>query len=112
MALTKSDIVNELASIGKGTIFTRRQSADLVESLLEIIKQTLESGEDVLISRFGKFCVKDKKKRRGRNPQTGHDMALDARRVVTFRCSGVLRDKINGKNIRRQYTGNATEKDL
>jgi len=71
MALTKSDIVNELASIGKGTIFSRRQSTDLVESLLEIIKQTLESGEDVLISGFGKFCVREKKKRPGSNPQIG-----------------------------------------
>ncbi len=102
MTLTKSDIVNELASIGKGTIFTRRQSVDLVESLLEIIKQTLESGEDVLISRFGKFCVRDKKKRPGRNPKTGEGAIIDARRVVTFQCSGVLRGKINGKNVRRR----------
>ena len=97
MGLTKSDIVNELAGIGKGTIFNRRESADLVESLLEIIKQTLESGEDVLISRFGKFCVRDKKKRPGRNPKTGEGAIIDARRVVTFQCSDVLRDKINGK---------------
>ena len=97
MALTKSDIVNELASIGKGTIFSRRQSAELVESLLEIIKQTLESGEDVLISGFGKFCVREKKKRPGRNPQTGENVIIDAKRGVTFQCSGVLRNKINGK---------------
>jgi integration host factor subunit alpha len=57
----------------------------------------LEDGEDVLISGFGKFCVKDKSKRRGRNPQTGEDLMLDARKVVSFRCSGVLRDKTNGK---------------
>jgi len=97
MALTKSDIVNELASIGKGTIFSRRQSAELVESLLEIIKQTLESGEDVLISGFGKFCVKDKRERRGRNPQTGQDLLLVERRAVMFKCSAVLRNKMNGK---------------
>ncbi len=100
MGLTKSDIVNELASIGKGTIFSRRESTKLVESLLEIIKQTLESGEDVLISRFGKFCVRDKKKRPGRNPNTGESAIVDARRVVTFHCSDMLRDKINGKNVR------------
>jgi len=97
MALTKSDIVNELASIGKGTIFSRRQSAELVESLLEIIKQTLESGEDVLISGFGKFCVKDKRERRGRNPQTGQDLLLVERRAAMFKCSAVLRNKMNGK---------------
>jgi len=55
----------------------------------------LESGEDVLISGFGKFCVKEKRKRRGRNPATGEDMMLAPRRVVIFRCSGKLRDRIN-----------------
>ncbi len=69
----------------------------MVETLLEIIKATLESGEDVLIGRFGKFCIKDKKKRRGRNPQTGHVLIFDKRRVVTFKCSRVWRNKINGK---------------
>ena len=68
---------------------------ETVETLLEIIKRTLEGGEDVLISGFGKFCVKDKRQRRGRNPATGSAMTLDARRVVTFKCSGRLRDKIN-----------------
>ena len=66
-----------------------------MKPLLEIIKKTLESGEDVLISGFGKFCVKNKKERRGRNPQTGDDMMVDARRVVTFKCSGVLKRKID-----------------
>jgi integration host factor subunit alpha len=61
-----------------------------------MIKRTLESGEDVLISSFGRFCVKEKRKRRGRNPATGDDMMLEPRRVVTFKCSGKLRDKING----------------
>ena len=97
MTLTKEDIVNDIASIGKGTLFAKKESFQLVESLLEIMKQTLESGEDVLISGFGKFSVKEKGKRKGRNPQTGDDMALDARRVVTFHHSGKLRDKINGK---------------
>jgi integration host factor subunit alpha len=59
------------------------------------MKSTLASGEDVLISGFGKFCVKNKRERRGRNPATGEDMILAPRRVVTFRCSGKLRDKIN-----------------
>jgi integration host factor subunit alpha len=64
--------------------------------MLEIIKQALESGEDVLISGFGKFCVKEKRERKGRTPATGEDMMLAPRRVVTFRCSGKLRDTING----------------
>jgi len=68
----------------------------VVESLVETIKNTLANGEDVLISGFGKFCVKEKRERRGRNPQTGEDLMLGERRVVTFRCSGVLRKKLNG----------------
>ena len=77
--------------------YPKNQSFDLIETLLEIIKRTLESGEDVLVSRFGKFCVKEKKQRKGRNPATGKDMMLEPRRVVTFRCSRQLRDKINKK---------------
>jgi integration host factor subunit alpha len=71
---------------------------DTVESLLEILKQTLEAEDDVLISGFGKFCVKEKRPRRGRNPATGSDMTLWGRRVVTFKCSGKLRNRINGSN--------------
>jgi integration host factor subunit alpha len=97
VALTKADIVNNLAGIGRGTVFGNQESAHLVESLLEIIKQTLGSGEDVLITGFGKFCVKEKKERRGRNPQTGDDLILRSRRTITFQCSGKLRNKINGK---------------
>jgi integration host factor subunit alpha len=67
----------------------------MLETLLELIKSNLEKGEDVLISGFGKFCVKAKNQRRGRNPATGADMILDQRRVVTFRCSHLLREKIN-----------------
>jgi len=69
----------------------------MLETLLELIKSNLEKGEDVLISGFGKFCVKEKNERRGRNPATGNDMLLDSRRVVTFRCSHLLRDKINAQ---------------
>ncbi|MFC1887125.1 HU family DNA-binding protein [Thermodesulfobacteriota bacterium] len=61
------------------------------------MKKSLESGDDSLISGFGKFCVKNKGKRRGRNPATGDDMMLRPRKVVTFKCSGRLRKKINGK---------------
>jgi integration host factor subunit alpha len=93
MALTKADLVENVAKEG----FTRKNSAKIVETLLERIKSTLESGDEILISGFGKFCVKEKKQRRGRNPATGEDLILDARRVVTFKCSPVLTDKINGK---------------
>lgn len=94
MTLTKNDIID---SIYNSTNLPKDKSAELVDSLLEIIKQTLENGEDVLITGFGKFCVKGKRKRRGRNPQTGEDLMLDARKVVTFKCSGVLKNKINGR---------------
>ena len=74
----------------------KARSVELVESVLETIKTTLVNGEDVLLSGFGKFYVKSKGERRGRNPQTGDRMMLDSRRVVTFKCSPVLRDEING----------------
>jgi integration host factor subunit alpha len=93
MTLTKAHIVETLSEENG---YARTQSADTVETLLEIIKKTLESGEDVLISGFGKFCVKEKRERRGRNPATGEDLMLEPRKVVTFRCSRQLRDKING----------------
>ena len=89
--LTKNDIVNEIShKVG----FKKNDSVDLIEKLLEIIKRTLENGEDVLVSGFGKFCVKEKGQRKGRNPATGEPMMLKARRVVTFKCSGRLREKI------------------
>ncbi len=94
MALTKADIVKDIMHRNG---YTNNQATETVETLLEIIKKTLESGKDVLISGFGKFCVKDKKERRGRNPATGDDLMLRARKVVTFRCSGKLRDKVNGQ---------------
>lgn len=93
MTLTKAHIAETLA---KKNGYPKKQSFDTVETLLEIIKRTLESGEDVLVSGFGKFCVKEKRERRGRNPATGEDMMLALRRVVTFKCSGKLRNKING----------------
>jgi integration host factor subunit alpha len=68
--------------------YTRKKSIETVETVLELIKRSLESGEDVLISGFGKFCVKEKAERRGRNPATGEDMILKPRRVVTFRARG------------------------
>jgi len=93
MTLTKAHIVETLT---KQNGYTKKQSVQMVETLLELIKRALESGEDVLISGFGKFCMKEKKQRRGRNPSTGEDMTLKPRKVVTFTCSRKLRDKING----------------
>jgi integration host factor subunit alpha len=93
MTLTKIQIV-ELVRNQIG--LPKNKSTEIVEALLEIIKSTLASGEDVLISNFGKFCVKEKRERRGRNPATGDDLMLEPRKVVTFRCSGKLRDRVNG----------------
>jgi len=92
MTLTKIQIVE---SIQNETGFPKNRSLEIVETLLEIIKSTLASGEDVLISGFGKFCVKEKKERKGRNPATGEDLMLNPRKVVTFKCSGKLRSMVN-----------------
>ena len=92
MALTKADIIN---SVQAEEGLTKQQSTEVIETLIEIIKKTLASGEDVLISGFGKFCIREKNERKGRNPATGDDLMLAPRRVVTFKCSGKLRDRIN-----------------
>ena len=93
MTLNKANLIDSMYNqVG----LSKPRSAQVVESLLEIIKKTLEGGEDVLISGFGKFCVKEKRKRRGRNPHTGEDLMLAERRVVRFMCSPVLRDRVNG----------------
>jgi integration host factor subunit alpha len=94
MTLTKDDIAD---SIYNQCGFSRTTSVHLVEAILEMIKHTLESGEDVMLSRFGKFTVGNKKARRGRNPATGKSLMLEPRRVVTFHCSPVLRTRINRK---------------
>ena len=91
--LTKMDIVSAVQAENGYTLI---KSTDIVNTLLEIIKSTLASGEDVLLSGFGRFQIKDKRERRGRNPATDGDMILPPRRVVTFKCSGQLRDKVNG----------------
>ena len=94
MAVTKANL---LKAISDTSNFSKQESSDVVESLLEIIKRTLESGEGILITGFGKFYVRDKKERRGRNPQTGDDMMMDARRVVMFKSSNILKGRINGE---------------
>jgi integration host factor subunit alpha len=93
MALTKADIIE---SVNQQLGLPQKSSTELVEQLIEIIKSTLASGEDVLVSGYGKFLVNEKKERKGRNPATGDSMMLRPRKVVTFKCSGKLRRKING----------------
>ncbi len=92
VSLTKAGVIRAVADANG---FTRPKASETVEIVLELIKKALESGDDVLISGFGKFCVKHKAERRGRNPATGEDLLLPPRRVVTFRTSGQLRQKIN-----------------
>ncbi len=92
MSLTKEKIINDAYNHAG---LSKTQSRLAVETLFEIVKQTLEKGENLLISGFGKFVVKEKAARRGRNPQTTEDLRLRARRVVVFKTSGVLRKKIN-----------------
>jgi integration host factor subunit alpha len=91
--LTKADLIQ---AIQQENGFSLKRSSEIVESILGVIKGTLESGEDALISGFGKFCLKEKSERKGRNPYTGDEMQLRPRTVLTFKCSGKLRDKING----------------
>ncbi len=83
MTLTKIQIVE---SIHNETGLPRNKSTEIVETFVEIIKKTLASGEDVMISNFGRFCVKEKRERKGRNPATGDDLMLEPRKVVTYRC--------------------------
>ncbi len=95
MTLTKAQIVEVFFA---KNIFTKTESAQIIDTLFELIKQSLQNGEDVLISRFGKFSVKEHQARRGRNPQTGEPMTLPPRKVVTFKCSNVLRAGMNGES--------------
>jgi integration host factor subunit alpha len=99
MPVTKATLAD---SIYNHSDLQKKESIVIVDSLLEIMKSTLESGEDILISGFGKFTVKEKKTRKGRNPQTEEPLQLDARKVVIFRCSAVLREKINKKKKRKK----------
>lgn len=92
MALTKNDLISKLV---EQTELDNKTAARSVEAIIEVIKSTMESGDDLLISGFGKFCVNEKNIRKGRNPATGDEMMLPAKKVVTFKCSGKLRDRVN-----------------
>ncbi len=95
MTLTKAHIVEALFA---KNIFTKTESAQVIETLFELMKQSLQNGQDVLISGFGRFAVKEKHQRKGRNPQTGEPMTLPVKKVVTFKCSDVLRSAMNGRD--------------
>ena len=97
MTITKAHLTD---TIHNQLDLSKTKSANLVESVFDIMKNTLENGEDILISGFGKFCIKGKRDRRGRNPWTGEDMMLGSRRIVTFKCSGALKDRLNGSGKR------------
>jgi len=102
MTLTKAHIIENLFA---KNLFTKGESARIIETLFELIKQSLERGDDVLIIGFGKFSVKEKHQRMGRNPQSGEPVLLPPRTVVTFKCSGVLKEKVN------HFAGGAEPKD-
>jgi len=93
LAITKTTIIEKIA---EKINLQPSQAKDTIEHLLEIMKSTLTSGEDIMISGFGKFQVNEKAPRKGRNPATGKDMMLKKRRVVTFKLAGALRDRMNG----------------
>jgi integration host factor subunit alpha len=95
MTLTKVNIINKVYATNPK--MTKIQAREAVETILRIIKSRLENGEDVLLSGFGKFNVNAKSAIKGRNPKTGESMILDARKVITFKPSGALREKVNGK---------------
>ena len=95
MTFTKVDLIDQVKA--SNPKMTKIQAREAVEIILRIIKSSLENGDDVLLSRFGKFNVKTKSARKGRNPKTGESMMLDARKVVTFKSSGILREKVNRK---------------
>ena len=94
MTLIKDHIIR---SVGDRLGLSKFESSRIVEFVLETVKSSLSNGENVLISGFGKFNVRKKAARRGRNPATGEDLTLEPRGVVTFQCSAVMRDRINGK---------------
>ena len=92
--VTKADLIQQVYK--QNEKISMVQATDSVEAFLRISKNSLINGSDLLLSGFGKFNVKDKKARKGRNPQTGEELMLDARRVITFNPAGILRDKVNG----------------
>jgi integration host factor subunit alpha len=94
-SMTKADIVDKVCEQVGG--FSKKEAADLVDQVFDTIKAVLESGEKIKISGFGNFVVREKKPRPGRNPQTGQEITIEARRVLTFKPSNVLKTALNGE---------------
>ncbi len=97
MTLTKADIAQKIAN---DCGFMKGEASEIIEKLLEIMKNRLASGEEVMISGFGKWNVKSKHARRGRNPKTGEEIVLDARRVITWKYSPRFKAAVNGTGKR------------
>ncbi len=93
--MTKADLIE---NVYLKTGFSKKESADIVEMVFDLIKSTLESGEKIKIAGFGNFVVKEKATRRGRNPQTGDEIEISSRRILTFKPSQVLKASINGQD--------------
>lgn len=93
--MTKADIVDKVCEQVGG--FSKKEAADLVDQVFDTIKAVLETGEKIKISGFGNFVVREKKPRPGRNPQTGQEITIEARRVLTFKPSNVLKNALNGE---------------
>ena len=102
--MTKADLVE---NIYERVGFSKKESAEIVELVFEIMKQTLENGEKIKIAGFGNFVVREKKSRRGRNPQTGQEIRISARKVLTFKPSQVLKNTLN-QGIHPGPTGQAS----
>ena len=95
MAMTKAELVEIIC---EKTLFSRHESVDLLEQVFAIMKETLEKGEKITISGFGNFIVRGKRARKGRNPQTGGELMISGRRVLTFKPSSKLRKALNKGN--------------
>lgn len=93
MSLTKAELAEIIHQSMAG--LSKKEAVDFIECLFETLKETLERGEKVKISGFGKFLIRDKRPRKGRNPQTGEDILIQDRRVLTFKPSAKLRDAVN-----------------
>ncbi|RDV40137.1 integration host factor subunit alpha [Lujinxingia vulgaris] len=92
--MTKADIVD---TVYEKVGITKREASDYVDTIFEVMKETLEEGEEIKVSGFGKFEVREKGERVGRNPRTGIEIVIPERRVLRFKVSQVLKDSINGK---------------